>query len=152
MNINLIPILFVLSVAVVVSIVLAVYASQKSAPWANPFTLLALATAEWSLAYLLELVHPLLSQKWFWFQIKYLGVSVISLLLFIFVLHYTGRFSWLKPVTWLLLLIRPAAAMLLIWVPSFTHLIATGLSISSISTFPILTFTTRHWLSLSRAL
>lgn len=32
--------------------------------------------------------------------------------------------------------------MLLIWVPSFTHLIATGLSISSISTFPILTFTT----------
>ena len=59
MDMNLIPILFVLSVAVAVSIVLAVYASRKSAPWANPFMLLALATAEWSLAYLLRAGPPI---------------------------------------------------------------------------------------------
>jgi PAS domain S-box-containing protein len=60
--------------------------------------------------------------------------------LLVYVLQYTGRNSWLKPVTWFALSIVPALTLLLVWVKPLNHLFVTDLTITMQGTMPLMVF------------
>lgn len=130
-----------LIVAVVASLLLAAYTWRRSVPGGHAFLTLCLLAAEWSLAYFFEVTSPTLHQKWFWFQLKYLGVAFLTLMLFVFVLHYTGRSSWLKLPLVLFLLIKPLGVLVVVWAPSLNYLFVSDPLISNAGSIPMLSFT-----------
>ncbi|NHX37426.1 MULTISPECIES: histidine kinase N-terminal 7TM domain-containing protein [Haloferacaceae] len=60
-------------------------------------SLLMLTGAEWVFAYALQLSSTTLSQKIFWVQFEFIGVVLLPLIWFGYVLWYTGRDSWFTP-------------------------------------------------------
>ncbi len=129
-------------VVVITSACLAVYAFRRRAvPGGVPFAMLCIAAALWSLAYYFEISQPQLAQKWFWFQVKYVPVSVTAVFLLVYVIQYTGRTSWLRPISWVALLIIPALTQVLVWVKPFNTLFVSGLHISLNGPIPLMSFT-----------
>lgn len=119
---------------------LAAFALRRIAPGGVSFAFLAMAAALWSLAYFLEIVHPEIEWKWFWFQVKFIGISFVSLFLFAFVLQFTGRNAWLTPPVWVLLGIKPVATLLLVWIPPLNHLFVSGKHITTRGSITLLGF------------
>ncbi|MFB6127110.1 MAG: histidine kinase N-terminal 7TM domain-containing protein [Halolamina sp.] len=60
-------------------------------------SLLMLAGAEWVLAYTLQLSSTVPSQKVFWLQFAFVGVVLLPLIWFGYVLWYSGWERWLTP-------------------------------------------------------
>ncbi len=130
-----------LIVAISTSVGLAGYAFRRRAvPGGVSFALLSSAAALWSFAYLFEISLPELSQKWFWFQVKYVGVSVVAVFLLVYVFQYTGRSNWLKPITWLALMIVPIMTLLMIWVRPLNNLFVSNIYISLRGPIPLMAF------------
>jgi PAS domain S-box-containing protein len=130
-----------LFVVEVTSIGLAGYALRRRAvPGGIFFALLSIAAALWSFAYYLEISQPEISQKWFWFQVKYIAVSMTAVFLLVYVLQYTGRTSWLTPVTWLALMIIPVLTLVLVWVKPLNHLFVSEAYITLSGPIPLMTF------------
>jgi PAS domain S-box-containing protein len=135
-----------LIVAIFTSLGLAVYALRKrSVPGGMSFALLAFVVAEWSLAYLFEILHPYLSQKWLWFQVKSLGISIYSLLLFVFVLQYIGRAAWLTWPVRLALAVRPLLIELVILFSPIQKFFQNDLNVSFAGPIPISVYRTQIW-------
>jgi len=70
---------------------------RRASVWKTSFALLMLASAEWALAYALELTTEELVVKLFWAKIQYLGIAVAPLAWFIFALRYAGQERWRSP-------------------------------------------------------
>ena len=61
-----------------ICLIVAVYAWRyRTTPGVKPFIVLILATAEWSLTYVLELAYPDLPSKILWTQIQYVGIVFV---------------------------------------------------------------------------
>ena len=70
--------------------------------------------AGWSLAYAMELGSPLLTTKLFWAKLQFVPIAVIPLSWLVFVLSYTGQTDRLSARNKALLLVVPAATLLLV--------------------------------------
>ncbi len=86
---------------------------------AGSLLVVLLATAEWSIAYALELTGGDLATRQLWGDLKYIGICLLPPAWLIFVLEYTGR--W-RPGRFVLSLLaaEPVAVLTLLAVPS-TH-------------------------------
>ena len=93
---------------------LALFAWHRRASiWKTSFALLMLASAEWALAYALELTADQLIVKLFWAKIQYLGIAVAPLAWFIFALRYAGQDRWRSPRSLAVLSAIPALTIVL---------------------------------------
>ncbi len=70
--------------------------------------------AGWSLAYAMELGSPLLTTKLFWAKLQFVPIAVIPLSWLVFVLSYTGQTDRLSARNKSLMLVIPAATLLLV--------------------------------------
>jgi len=67
---------------------------RRELPGAIPFLILAAATAEWSVAYALELALPGLAAKTLMSQLEYIGISLVPAAWCLFALTYSGKEEW----------------------------------------------------------
>lgn len=141
MEIQVISYLAALVITVITALGLALYAWRRTVRWGVPFSLLCLAVAEWSFGYLMELIHVGVAHKWAWFQVKYLGVSFVTLFLFLFVMQYTGHSNWARLRAWLPLTIKPITILALIFITPLNHWFVSGLSIAMDGPIPDLVYT-----------
>ena len=124
---------------------------RRAAPGAVSFCLLMLAVAQWSLAYALELVSPDLQTALFWDNLAWLGAVGAPALWLAFVLHYTGRASWLTRSTIVILAVEPLVTLLLVWTNQFHGLINSKISLDTSGSFSALelTYGTWYWINIA---
>lgn len=87
---------------------------RRTSIWKTPFSLLMLASAEWALAYALELTADQLVVKLFWAKIQYLGIVLAPLAWFIFALRYSGEERWRSRRSLALLSLIPVLTFVLV--------------------------------------
>ncbi|MBK9927625.1 MAG: PAS domain S-box protein [Anaerolineales bacterium] len=108
--------LTILTVATVISMILALYTLQRrQTAGAKPFSLMMLALFEWSLAYLLQISSPDLAAQAFWNKATYFGIVTTPILWFLFSLEYTERKSWITRARLIGLFIFPVITLFVIW-------------------------------------
>ncbi len=83
---------------------------QRTVAGRRPFAIMLLIASLLLLARFIEMVQPTLEDKRPWANVQYGLMAILPVLLFVFVLLYTGHTRWLR---------RPALVLLLI-VPAFT--------------------------------
>ncbi len=131
-----------LVVATAVSAALALYVwRHRPAPGAEPFVLLMLAVAEWSLGYALELGCAGLWAKVLWAKVEYLGIAILPVAWLVFALHYAGRERWLTPRNLALVAIEPLAVLLLVWTNDIHGLIWSSVRLDASGSFAVLGLT-----------
>jgi PAS domain S-box-containing protein len=125
-----IPFIVPLSIAGIVSVILAVYAwSRRATAGAVALTVVTVAVAEWSFGYVFELSSSGLPAKVLWAKIEYLGIASVSVAWLAFVLQYSGHGRWLTWQSLVLLGILPAGTVLLAWTNEAHHLIWTRIDL-----------------------
>jgi PAS domain S-box-containing protein len=87
---------------------------RPTLPGARAFVWLGMGMAGWSLAYAMELGSRLLVTKVFWAKLQFLFIAAVPLSWLIFVLAYTGQSARLSARNKALLLVLPAATLLLV--------------------------------------
>jgi PAS domain S-box-containing protein len=125
---------------------LALYAwYRRTVPGAVPFVWLALAVAEWTLTYALELNGGDISTKVFWARLQYLGIAGMPLAWLAFTLRYTGKGAWLTR-GWLALLLTEALLTLLLVFTNQRHgLIWSRIDVAANGQFLALDLTHGPW-------
>ncbi|GAB4502613.1 MAG: hypothetical protein Fur0035_21670 [Anaerolineales bacterium] len=109
-NVYILPLL----IAALISLAVAVYAwSRRSAASAIALSLLALAIAEWSLGYALEIAGADLATKVLWGKLEYLGIATAPLFWLIFAFNHAHQGGRLSHQRMLLLSLIPALTILL---------------------------------------
>jgi PAS domain S-box-containing protein len=103
---------------------LAVYAysvwRRRRATAAASLVVALAAAGWWGLAYAIELAADQLPTKQLWGDAKWLGICLLPLAWFAFVMQYTGHERWVKRWTIAALAVPPAAVIALLVVPA-TH-------------------------------
>jgi len=103
-----------LLVEALISITLGLYIWWRfRRSWAVVGALLILASAEWTLGYALELGSATLPAKIFWNKMQFIGIVIIPVSWFIYMLHYTGHEKWVTRRNVALLSIVPGITLLL---------------------------------------
>jgi PAS domain S-box-containing protein len=137
---------FPVAASAVVSFAVAVAIwRRRPAPGAISFSLLMLVVAEYSLAYVLELVSADLPHVLFWDNMEWLGAAWAPTLWLVFVLQYTGRARWLTRRTVALLAIEPLITLLLLWTNQFHGLIEDHIRLDTSGSFAALALTYGVW-------
>ncbi len=114
MNFQFAPLVWLpLSVGVVALIVAAYAWRLRPKRGATALTVLALATAMWTLGYALETAGVDLATKLFWAKTEYLGIATAPICWLIFSLEYAGRDRWLTRRNLVLISIIPLVTVLL---------------------------------------
>ncbi len=114
----------------ILSLIMAVVAwRRRRVPGAVPFTLLALAAAQWSFSYAMEFAVPTVEEKLFWAKVEYIGIVLVPFAWFLFSLEYTGRHHWITPRRIALLLVEPAWALLMVWTTEWHGLFYSSVSL-----------------------
>ncbi len=107
----------------ITSVLALVAFKRRFIPGAPQFNLLMLASAIWAFAYAFELGNRSISLKLFWVHIEYVGISLVPFAWLTFVLAYSGRQQWLKPVRVFWLGLPPVALILLSITNAYHHLV-----------------------------
>lgn len=137
------PYIFPLVLAAVIAVFVAIYVWQRRfhASGGNSLALLALACAEWSLGYALEIAGADLSTKIFWGKIQYLGIVAVPLLWVIFAYSYSHNGTPISRRGISLLSIVPVVTLLLAFTTESHGLIWKDIRIRTVGTFSALEFT-----------
>jgi PAS domain S-box-containing protein len=99
----------------------AVYVWRRRQASAGASLAVVLAAAGWwGLAYALELAATSQPTKLFWGDAKWLGISLLPVAWFAFIMQYTGRGSWVNRYTLATLAVPAAAVVVLLAIPA-TH-------------------------------
>ncbi|MBN1284642.1 MAG: PAS domain S-box protein [Anaerolineae bacterium] len=143
MNWHYAPYTWLLLVAAVISVTLALYVwRRRTGPGATPFVLFMLAIAEWSLAGVFVLLSVDLSAKLFWANVQYLGAVVVPPLWLLFALQYTGQQDkWFIARYPALLLIEPLVALILLWTNPWHQMFRSNARLDTSGSFPVLAAT-----------
>ncbi len=107
--------------------------------------LLMLAAADWSFGYAMELSSSGLVAKMLWARLEYVGIAVIPVLWLAFILRYTGRAYFSRPVNLIAALIIPALTIVIAWTNPLHHLLWAQVGILSGSNSPTLTIVYGPW-------
>lgn len=92
------------------------------------------------LGYSLELTCVQRPCMLFWSQIEYLGISTFPTLFLLFVLHYTGRESFITPRNLVILFFIPSILLVAKWTDSLTHLVYRYTWVDRTGIIPLLGF------------
>jgi PAS domain S-box-containing protein len=65
--------------------------SLRRTPGAVELLLGSLASEIWAIAYTIEILIPGLAEKLFWAKVQYIGIAPVSVLMYLFMVCYTGR-------------------------------------------------------------
>jgi PAS domain S-box-containing protein len=141
------PYILPLVAASVISIFVAVnvWRRRATASGAKALVLLALAIAEWSLGYALEIAGADLPTKIFWGKSQYIGIGTIPLLWVIFTYSYSTQGTRMTRRTGTLLSIVPLITLILAFTTEFHGLIWKDIRIHTVGTFSALDFTHGWW-------
>lgn len=102
------------------------------------FGLMMLANAIWSIGYGFELASATLDQIKTFINIEYIGIVTLPMTWFFFCLKMTGRDRWFKrPLNLIMILIIPAATLLLVWTNAYHHIHYQDLYVSHNNGFPM---------------
>lgn len=114
--------------------------------WAVLGALLILASAEWTLGYALELGSGTLSAKIFWNKLQFIGIVIIPVSWFIYMLHYTGHEKWVTRRNVALLSIVPGITLLLVFTNEYHHLVWSSFFVDTGGPFSVLYQTQGVWI------
>jgi PAS domain S-box-containing protein len=125
----------------------ALYVWERRATVRGGITLvlLALAIAEWSLGYALEIAGANLPTKIFWGKSQYIGIVTIPLLWIIFAYSYSTKGMQMTRRTVSLLSIVPLITLILAFTTERHGLIWKDIGIHTVGTFSALEFTHGFW-------
>ncbi len=125
-----------------------IYFAWQNRNLANPlpFTLVMLATVEWSISYALVINHTVMESKIFWVNMGYIGTSIIPVAWLIFILQYTYRQKYLTRRNLILLSIIPIITILLTWSNDTHHYIWKSVYADASNRFLTFTFGAWSWI------
>ncbi len=120
---------------------------RRSAPGAMPLVLIMLGVTEWSFGYALELGSPTLSAKIFWTNFNFLGIVIVPVAWFMFVLEYTYRDRWLTRRNIILLFLPSLVTLAMAWTNGTHGLIRSAVKLDVSGAIPMLdpTYSTGFW-------
>jgi PAS domain S-box-containing protein len=141
------PYILPLLIATIIASSVAVYAWERRAraSGAIALALLALACAEWSLGYALEIAGADLPTKIFWGKSQYLGIGSIPLLWVIFAYSHANPGTQIPRRNIILLSILPLITLILAFTTELHGLIWKSIRIDTVGTFSALEVTHGHW-------
>ena len=141
------PYILPLVVSSIIASFVAVYVWQRraTASGAMAFVMLALASAEWSLGYALEIAGADLPTKIFWGKSQYIGIVAVPLLWIIFAYSYSTKGTRMTRRTVSLLSILPLITLILAFTTELHGLIWKDIRIRTIGTFSALEVTHGLW-------
>jgi len=135
-----------LIVSVVVAAALVFYFwRRRSMTGAVPAAWVMMATAIFSLGYVLQLISNELSGQILATNIQYVGIVALPVAWFAFSLRYIGHDKWLTSRNLLLLAIIPSVTVVLTWTNSFHSLMWQGRHLESSGPFVIIAKTYGPW-------
>ena len=126
-------------------VALYVWRRRATASGAMALVLLALACAEWSLGYALEIAGADLPTKIFWGKSQYIGIVTVPLLWMIFAYSYSTQGTRMTRRTVTLLSIVPFITLILAFTTELHGLIWKDIRIHTVGTFSALEFTHGFW-------
>jgi PAS domain S-box-containing protein len=141
------PYILLLIVSSVITGVVALYVWERraNASGGRALALLALACAEWSLGYALEIAGADLPTKIFWGKSQYFGIVAVPLLWVMFAYSYATKGTRLTPRTVVLLSIVPLITLFLALTTERHGLIWREVRIHTVGTFSALDVTHGQW-------
>ena len=141
------PYILPLVVSSIIAGLEAVYVWQRRATvsGAVALALLALACAEWSLGYALEIAGADLPTKIFWCKSQYIGIASVPLLWVIFAYSYSTKGIRITRRNVGLLSIVPAITLILVFTTELHGLIWKDVRIHTVGTFSALEVTHGFW-------
>ena len=137
------PYIFPLLVSSIIAGFVALYVWERRAAVSGgtALALLALACAEWSLGYALEIAGTDLPTKMFWGKSQYIGITTIPLLWIIFAYSYSTKGLRMTRRNVSLLAIAPAITLILVFTTELHSLIWKDVRIHTVGTFSALEVT-----------
>jgi len=117
----------------------------KTTPGATCFSMLLVATAIYSLFYVLEISSTSVNTVLIFYKMEYLGVSVIPFFFLFFAMNYTGKKHWMSASLTAVLLIVPLTTILLVFTTEFHGLFHKGFYMVNDGLFPVLTYEPGIW-------
>ena len=112
-----------LCLSIALSLILIGYVwPRRSAAGAKPLLGILVSVIFWSVGYIIEYTSTELDAKLFAWNISYIGMMVLPVMLLIFSLRYTHREQWLKRRFIILLFIIPIITLILQWTKDFHSL------------------------------
>jgi PAS domain S-box-containing protein len=141
------PYILPLSVSYIIAGLVAVYVWQRRASTSGGMALamLALACAEWSLGYALEIAGADLPTKIFWGKSQYIGIVSVPLLWIIFAYSHSTQGTWMTRRNVTLLSILPFITLMLAFTTELHGLIWKDIRIQTVGSFSALEVTHGIW-------
>ena len=141
------PFILPLVLSSLITGLVALYAWDRRAraSGARALVFLALAIAEWSMGYALEIAGADLGTKIFWGKSQYIGIVTVPLLWIIFAYSYSTKGTRMTARTVGLLSIVPLITLILAFTTEKHHLIWTDTRIGTFGTFSALEVTYGLW-------
>ncbi|MEJ2748138.1 MAG: histidine kinase N-terminal 7TM domain-containing protein [Anaerolineae bacterium] len=126
---------------------LLIYFAWRNRRLANPlpFTIVMLAAAEWSGAYILIIQSASMEAKILGIKAAYIGAAIIPVAWLIFILQYTHRTQYITRRKLLLLTIVPVITILLAWTNERHQFVWHSALLDSKTQFLALTFSFWNW-------
>lgn len=107
-------------------------------PGSRPIVFLSASIVIWCVGYALEILMPTLGYKIFWARFQYFGISTVPVALAVFAAQLYGNLRTTRSRSLVLLLIIPAATLLLVWTNDLHHWIWSRIEIASAGALPVL--------------
>ena len=141
------PYILPLVVSSIITGFVAVYVWQRRATASGgiAFVMLALASAEWSLGYALEIAGADLPTKIFWGKSQYIGIVTVPLSWFVFAYSHSTQGKWMTRRNVTLLSIVPLITLILAFTTELHGLIWKDTQIQTVGTFSALDVTHGFW-------
>ncbi|MBA3531112.1 MAG: diguanylate cyclase [Ardenticatenales bacterium] len=119
---------------------------RRPSPGATLFVFFLLSVVLWCVAYALELGLEYVPSKILWAKTKYIGITVLPVVWFAFVLQYIGREQWVNHRRFPLLLVIPMVTLLLAWSNEAHQLIWQGeITTLQVGTVSMLVMDSGRW-------
>ena len=103
----------------------------RSTPGAYGMMISVASVAEWSLAYVMEIIQTDMAEKIFWAKMEFLGISFVAVGIFIFAMYYSGRGASLTFLRAILLLTPAILGFILALTNELHHQIWTAVRFSN---------------------
>lgn len=141
-SLNMLP----LMVAAAISGLLALYTwRNRKTAGATPFAVLMFILFEWGTSYILELAGTNLQTKFFWDEVKFVGVTATPVAWLIFALEYTGRKTWITVRRLILLYLLPFTTVVIIFTSKYQDLFLSSERLTAVGGFLILQVDNGPW-------
>ena len=141
------PYILPLIASSIITSFVAVYGWQRRAiaPPAMALAVLAIASAEWSLGYALEIAGTDLPTKIFWGKSQYIGIVSVPLSWVIFAYSHSIQGNWMTRRNVTLLSIVPLITLILAFTAESHGLIWKDIQVQTVGTFSALKVTHGFW-------